>query len=60
MPQKLDSEAGAAVRAFDQAGNVGHHETGFLSLIPDYDHTQVWFKGRKRIVSNLRTGGGDA
>ena len=55
MPQELNAKPVPFVRAFDQSWNIGQHE----SVIARLHHPQIWLKRRKRIVGNLRLGGGE-
>jgi hypothetical protein len=53
VAQELMPKTLALARPFDEAGNVSHNKFG--SLI-ELDNAQVWFKGRERVVRNLRLG----
>ena len=50
VAQKLVAQARAFARAFDEAGNVSHHET---LLRPHAHHAQVGVEGGKRVVGDL-------
>ncbi len=56
VAQELCAQARSGVRAFDQARNVGDHETLFFSLFASQHHTKVRFEGGERIIGNLRPG----
>ena len=53
VPQELVAEAGAGVRPFDEARNVGHHE---LPVAIDVDDAEVGVLGGEGIVGDLRAG----
>ena len=55
--QESDAEAGAPVRALDQAGDVGHDEG--LGRIVSRDDAQVRNERRERVVGDLRLRRGD-
>ena len=57
VPQKLDSQAVAQVRALDQARDIGHHEA---AEVLELHHAQVRFERRKGIVGDLGTRRRDA
>ena len=57
MAQELDAQAVAQVRAFDETGDIGHHET---AEIRELHHPKVGFEGSEGVVGNLRAGGRDA
>ena len=50
VPQKLGPEPVTQVRAFDQPGNVGHHERPILET----HHAQIRFQGREGVIGDLR------
>ena len=60
-PRPLDvaeetvAEAGAFVRALDQAGNVGEHERAPAAG----DDAEIWMKGREGILGDLGLGRGN-
>src|ERR1700731_1166662 len=60
MPEKLDSQPGAGMRAFNQAGNIGHNVTVFVRHLADRYHAQVGLQSGEGIVGNLRLGRRDA
>ena len=51
------SEAGAAVRAFDQARQIGEHEAAAVLVLDD---PEVGLKRRERVVGDLRPRPGEA
>ena len=53
MAEEAVAQAGAFMRAFDQAGNVGEHE--FAAV--DADHAELRMQRGERIVGDLRLGG---
>jgi hypothetical protein len=57
VPQKLNSEAVAFVRAFDDAGNIGHNERAVIAELND---AEVRFERGERVIGDLGSGGGDA
>ncbi len=52
------AEAETLVRAFDEAGNIGHDE-GMGRVVIDFDHAKIWDKGCEGVVGDLRADGGD-
>jgi hypothetical protein len=60
VAQKLGAEAGAEVRAFDEAGHIGDDEGLLLRLLADGDHAEVGFEGGEGVVGDLGPRGGDA
>ena len=60
VAEKLDAEAGAEMRAFNEAGHVGDDEGFQIGLLADGDHAEVGFEGGERVVGNLGPRGGDA
>ena len=56
VPQELQAQARALVRALDDPGDVGGHE----GLLVHLDHAQHRAQGRERIVGDLGARGGDA
>ena len=50
VPQKTNSQTVALVRAFDQAGNVGHHEG---ALVLHANDAQVRLQRRERVAGHL-------
>ena len=56
VAQELVAEAGAAGRALDQPGHVGHHE-GLAAWPAELDHAEVRLEGREGVVGDLRLGG---
>jgi hypothetical protein len=55
MAQKLDAQARAFGRAFDQSRNIGHHEA---FQRPDPHHAQIGMQGGEGIVGDLGPSGG--
>ncbi len=55
MAEEAVAEAGALMRAFDQAGNVGQHE--FAAV--DADHAELRMQRGEGIVRDLRLGRAD-
>src|SRR6266404_5047578 len=60
VSQKLSAEAGALVRAFDQAGNVGNHEAHFMGCVANRDDSEIRLERGKRIIRNLRARRGNS
>ena len=58
--EELDAEAGAEVRAFDEAGHVGYGEGFFVGGVADLDDAEVGFEGGEGVVGDLGLGGGEA
>ena len=56
MSQETQAEAGPAMRAFDQPGNVGHHEGAKATTI---DNAEIRRQRGKGIVGDLGPGGRD-
>jgi hypothetical protein len=56
MRKKVVAEAGAAAGAFDQAGDVRHHELTIVGL----ERTQHRLERRERVRRDLRLGAGHA
>ena len=52
MAEEAVAQAGALVRALDQAGDVGQHEL----LVADIDDAEVGLQGREGIVGDLGLG----
>src|SRR5438132_9741736 len=52
VPQKLDPEASAAGRTFDQPGKIRHH----VGVVADLDNTEIWLERREWVVRDLRRG----
>ena len=57
VAQELDAQARARVRAFDEAGQVGHHEA---AEIVQLDHAQIGFERGEGVIGDLGAGGGNA
>ena len=55
VAEEAVAEAGALVRAFDQAGNVGQHEFAAVAL----DHAELGMQRGEGIVGDLRLGRAD-
>ena len=53
VAQELNAQAVSFVRAFDQAGNVGHDER----MIARLDNAQIWFESGERVIGNFGLGG---
>ena len=53
VAQELRAQAGAEVRAFDQAGHIGDDEGFLLRLLADGDHAEVGFEGGEGVVGDL-------
>ena len=60
VAQELGAEAGAEVRAFDEAGHVGDDEGLLIRLFAHGDDAEVGFEGGEGVVGDLGLGGGDA
>ena len=60
VAQELGAEAGAEVRAFDEAGHVGDDEGLLVGLLADGDHAEVGLEGGEGVVGDFGLGGGDA
>ncbi len=58
--EELDAEAGAEVRAFDEAGQVGDGEGLVVGRVADLDDAEVGFEGGEGVVGDLGLGGGEA
>src|ERR1700735_5525627 len=58
--EELDAEAGAEVRAFDEARHVGYGEATLIGSVADLDDAEVGFEGGEGVVGNLGAGGGEA
>ena len=56
VAQELVAQADAAVRAFQQTGNLHHHEV----LAAVGDDAQHRLNGGERVIGNLGPGGGTA
>ena len=60
MFEELDAEAGAEVRAFDEAGHVGDGEGFFVGEVADLDDAEVGFERGEGVVGDLGLGGREA
>lgn len=58
--EELDSEAGAEVGPFDEAGHVGYGEGTLVGSVPDLDDAEVGLEGGEGVVGDLGLGGGEA
>ena len=57
--EELDAEAGAEVRAFDEAGHVGDGEGLLVGEVADLDDAEIGFEGGEGVVGDLGLGGGE-
>jgi hypothetical protein len=60
VAQELDAQAGAEVRALDEAGHVGDDEGLLVRLLAHGDHAEVGLEGGEGVVGDLGPRGGDA
>ena len=55
VAEELEAEAGAFVRALDEAGDIGHH----VGVEAHFDHAEVGLERGEGIVCDLRRRAGD-
>ncbi len=60
VAKELDAEPVAEVRAFDEAGEIGHGEGFGVGEFADLDDAEVGLKGGEGVVGDLGFGGGEA
>ena len=60
VAEELDAEAGAEVRALDEAGEVGDGEGFLVGEVTDGDDAEVGLKGGEGVVGDFGPGGGEA
>ena len=58
--EELNAEAGAEVRAFDEAGEVGYGVGLGMGIVADLDDAEVGFEGGEGVVGDLGFGGGES
>jgi len=60
VAEELGAEAGAQVRALDEAGHVGDYVGELVGLLADGDDAEVGLEGGEGVVGDFGFGGGDA
>jgi hypothetical protein len=60
VTKKLGTEAGAEMRAFDEAGDIRNDEAFFEGGFADGDDAELRLKSGERVVGDFGASGGDA
>ena len=60
VAEELGAQAGAEMRAFNEAGHIGDDEGLLVGLLADGDHAEIGFEGGEGIIGDFGLGGGDA
>jgi len=60
VAQELSAQAGAEMRAFNEAGHVGDDEGFKIRLLADGDHAEVGLEGGEGVIGDFGARGGDA